>query len=134
MHSHEGADIVRSRRQRMGPAGRERPRRSGDLVKPDSRWAGAIEKWAQALGPGNVIAGEAELAAANRATFEHSSRIAVVLRPTTLKADQILFRAVAPGGTSLAADDNFPSARVADDVIPAGGVGKLSALSADSVR
>ena len=52
-----------------------------------------------------------------------SNGATVVLQPTTLKADQILFRAAAPGGTSLASDDEFLSARVADDVIPAGGVG-----------
>ncbi|MDH4064994.1 MAG: insulinase family protein, partial [Acidobacteriota bacterium] len=57
----------------------------------------------------------------------------VVLRPTTLKADQILFRAVAPGGTSLASDDDFLSARVADDVIPAGGVGTLSDVLLDKL-
>jgi zinc protease len=62
-----------------------------------------------------------------------SNGATVVLRPTTLKADQILFRAVAPGGTSLAADDVFPSARVADDVIPAGGVGTLSDVVLDKL-
>ena len=62
-----------------------------------------------------------------------SNGATVVLRPTTLKADQILFRAVAPGGTSLAADDNFPSARVADDVIPAGGVGTLTDVVLDKL-
>jgi zinc protease len=49
-----------------------------------------------------------------------------VLLPTTLRTDQILFAASAPGGTSLASDADFPAARVADDVIPAGGVGRLS--------
>src|SRR4029453_335854 len=45
---------------------------------------------------------------------------------TTLKEDQILFRATAPGGTSLASDADFISARAADDVIPAGGVGQFN--------
>ncbi|MEO8677537.1 MAG: insulinase family protein [Vicinamibacterales bacterium] len=62
-----------------------------------------------------------------------SNGATVVLRPTTLKADQILFRAVAPGGTSLASDGDFPSARVADDVIPAGGVGTLSQVVLDKL-
>jgi zinc protease len=62
-----------------------------------------------------------------------SNGATVVLRPTALKADQILFRAVAPGGTSLATDENLPSARVADDVIPAGGVGTLSAVALDKL-
>jgi zinc protease len=50
----------------------------------------------------------------------------VVMKPTTLKEDQILFRAFAPGGTSLASDDDFIPARVADDVVSAGGVGQFS--------
>ena len=60
-----------------------------------------------------------------------SNGATVVLRPTTLKADQILFRAVAPGGTSLASDNDFLSARVADDVIPAGGVGAFTGVVLD---
>jgi zinc protease len=62
-----------------------------------------------------------------------SNGATVVIQPTTLKVDQILFRAVAPGGSSLANDTDFIPARVADDVIPAGGVGKFSAVALDRV-
>ncbi len=62
-----------------------------------------------------------------------SNGATVVLKPTTLKSDQILFRAVAPGGTSLASDADFLSARVADDVIPASGVGQFSAVVLDKL-
>jgi len=62
-----------------------------------------------------------------------SNGATVVLKPTTLRVDQILFRATAPGGTSLATDADFIAARAADDVIPAGGVGKLSAVTLDRV-
>jgi zinc protease len=55
-----------------------------------------------------------------------SNGATVVLKPTTLKADQILFRGSAPGGTSLAADTDFIPARSADVVVPAGGVGQFS--------
>ena len=58
-----------------------------------------------------------------------SNGATVVLKPTTLRADQILFRAFAPGGTSLASDADFPSARVADTVVPAGGVGAFSLIN-----
>lgn len=58
-----------------------------------------------------------------------SNGVTVVLKPTTLKADQILFRATAPGGTSLASDADFIAARVADSVVPAGGVGEFNAVS-----
>jgi zinc protease len=60
-----------------------------------------------------------------------SNGATVVLKPTTLKADQILFRAFAPGGTSLASDADFPAARSADDVIASGGVGKLNSVMLD---
>jgi zinc protease len=57
----------------------------------------------------------------------------VVLKPTTLKEDQILFRGMAPGGTSLASDQEFTAARVADTVVPAGGVGQFSAVMLDKI-
>src|SRR5262249_29100295 len=62
-----------------------------------------------------------------------SNGATVVLKPTTLRADQILFRAVAPGGISLASDDDFIPARVADDVVAAGGAGHFSAVALDKV-
>ncbi|MEQ1757317.1 MAG: insulinase family protein [Vicinamibacterales bacterium] len=62
-----------------------------------------------------------------------SNGATVVLKPTTLKADQILFRATAPGGTSLASDQDFVSARAADDLVPAGGVAKFSAPVLDKM-
>ncbi|HTM24880.1 MAG TPA: insulinase family protein [Vicinamibacterales bacterium] len=62
-----------------------------------------------------------------------SNGATVVLKPTTLKEDQILFRAAAPGGTSLASDADFASARVADAVVPAGGAGAFSAVMLDKM-
>jgi zinc protease len=60
-----------------------------------------------------------------------SNGATVVLKPTKLKEDEILFRAFSPGGTSLASDPDFIPARVADTVIPAGGVGKFTATQLD---
>ena len=62
-----------------------------------------------------------------------SNGATVVLKPTTLKEDQILFRAFAPGGTSLAGDADVIPARTADYVVPAGGVGQLSGPSLDKL-
>jgi len=62
-----------------------------------------------------------------------SNGATVVLKPTTLKEDQILFRATAPGGASLADDADFIPARVADDVIYAGGAGNYSAVMLDKL-
>jgi zinc protease len=62
-----------------------------------------------------------------------SNGATVVLKPTTLRADQILFRAFAPGGTSLASDDDVIPARAADDVIAAGGAGRFSAVALEKI-
>jgi zinc protease len=62
-----------------------------------------------------------------------SNGATVVLKPTTLKSDEILFRAMAPGGTSLASDADYIPARVADVVVPAGGVGSFSAVTLDKM-
>jgi zinc protease len=58
-----------------------------------------------------------------------SNGATVVLKPTTLREDQILFQAFAPGGTSLASDVEFVPARVADEVVAAGGVGRFSGVA-----
>jgi zinc protease len=62
-----------------------------------------------------------------------SNGATVVLKPTTLKEDQILFRATAPGGTSLASDAEFIPARVAATVVRAGGVGRFNAVALDKI-
>jgi len=62
-----------------------------------------------------------------------SNGATVVLLPTTLKQDQILFRAFAPGGTSLASDADLVPARMADDLVAASGVGDFSAQALDRV-
>src|SRR5436190_17886729 len=62
-----------------------------------------------------------------------SNGATVVLKPTKLKEDQILFRALAPGGTSVASDADFASARAASYVIPAGGVGRFAEPTLDRI-
>ena len=62
-----------------------------------------------------------------------SNGVRVVLKPTMFKQDEILFRAVSPGGTSLASDQDFIPAETADTVIAQGGIGGLSRLDLDKV-
>jgi len=59
--------------------------------------------------------------------------VRVVLKPTTFRQDEILFRAVSPGGTSLASDEDFISAETADAVIAQGGLGGFSRIDLDKV-
>jgi zinc protease len=59
--------------------------------------------------------------------WELSNGVKVVLKPTTFREDEILFRAFSPGGTSLASDKDYITARSATQVIAAGGLGKFTA-------
>ena len=63
--------------------------------------------------------------------WELSNGVKVVLRPTTFKQDEILFRAVSPGGTSLASDADFIAAETAAAVISRGGLGTLTENALD---
>ena len=57
-----------------------------------------------------------------------SNGVRVVLKPTNFKEDEIVFRAVSPGGTSLAPDRDFIAADTADAVVAQGGLGRLSSI------
>ena len=60
-----------------------------------------------------------------------SNGVRVVLKPTDFKADEILFRATSPGGTSLATDQDYVAALTADDVVSQGGLGRLTLTDLD---
>jgi zinc protease len=60
--------------------------------------------------------------------WELSNGVKVVLKPTTFREDEIVFRATSPGGSSLASDSDFIPASSATQVLSAGGVGQFSAI------
>ena len=60
--------------------------------------------------------------------WELANGVKVVLKPTNFRADEIIFRASSPGGTSLVSDADYIPANTASQVIPAGGVAKFSAI------
>ena len=60
--------------------------------------------------------------------WELSNGVKVVLKPTNLKPDEILFQAISPGGTSLASDADFIPASTAVSVVTAGGLGKFNLI------
>ena len=62
-----------------------------------------------------------------------SNGVRVVLKPATFKQDEILFRAVSPGGTSLVSDQDFIPAETASMVIAQGGLGGLSRIDLEKV-
>ncbi len=60
--------------------------------------------------------------------WELSNGVKVVLKPTTNKQDEIVFRATSPGGTSLASDQDYVAATTASQVVASGGLGKLNTI------
>src|SRR5579862_2718083 len=65
-------------------------------------------------------------AAAGITEWQLSNGARVVLKPTTFKQDEIVFRAIANGGTSLAGDADYIPATTASAIVAAGGVGKFN--------
>jgi zinc protease len=77
--------------------------------------------------PGTVVKTSAR-DAVGITEWELSNGVKVVLKPTTFKEDEILFRATSPGGSSLASDKDYIPASSAAQVITAGGVGKFNSI------
>jgi zinc protease len=65
--------------------------------------------------------------------WQLSNGLRVLLKPTSFKEDEILFRAVSPGGTSLASDQDRVAAETAEQVIAEGGLGPFSSLDLNKV-
>ena len=60
--------------------------------------------------------------------WQLSNGLRVILKPTTYKEDEILFRAISPGGVSTASDQDLVAAQTADAVVAAGGLGQFSTI------
>jgi zinc protease len=121
------------------------------IVLPDERQLAAALRDASAnqltayvdTAAGQTLMGTKPAAGAIVKAMEHpesgitewtlSNGATVVLKPTMLRENQILFQAFAPGGTSLASDAELVPARVADQVVPAGGVAEFSGVTLDKI-
>ena len=77
------------------------------------------------------IAGTTTIDALGITEWRLSNGARVVLKPTNFKADEVLFRAISPGGTSLAPDRDFVAALTADEVVAEGGLGRLNRSDLD---
>jgi zinc protease len=77
--------------------------------------------------PGRITA-RSERASIGVTEWTLSNGIRVVLKPTTLRQDEIVVRAFSPGGTSLASDEDFVAATTATQVLRLGGLGRFSNL------
>jgi len=77
--------------------------------------------------PGKIVK-TATMDKAGLTIWELANGVKVVLKPTTFRADEIIFRASSPGGTSLATDADYMPASTATQVVNPGGVAKFSAI------
>ena len=82
--------------------------------------------------PGTIVRASTR-AAIGVTEWQLSNGVRVVLKPTPYKEDEVLFRAVSPGGTSLASDQDLVAANTADAVVSEGGLGTLSRLDVNKV-
>jgi zinc protease len=77
--------------------------------------------------PGRVVA-EKESSELGTREWRLSNGVRVILKPTDFKADEVLFTAYSPGGSSLAGDERYLSAALASQVVSLGGVGAFDAI------
>src|SRR6185503_6925677 len=76
---------------------------------------------------GKVVSGRA-FPSVNVTEWKLSNGVRVLVKPTDFKADEILFSATSPGGSSLASDADYMSAGLAAQIISSGGLGQFSAI------
>ena len=121
------------------------PEKSGLVVPDESKLAAVIKEapaaelkpYVDTIGSAALLAllpapGKITKAATDEktglTTWELANGVKVLLKPTNFRADEIVFRASSPGGTSLVSDADYIPASSATQVITAGGVAKFSAI------
>ena len=65
--------------------------------------------------------------------WQLSNGARVLVKPTPIKEDEVLFRAISPGGTSLASDQDLVPAETAEQVVAEGGIGAFSRIDLPKV-
>lgn len=76
--------------------------------------------------PGRIVS-ERPIPAIGAYQWTLSNGMRVLVKPTAFTFDNIELRAIAPGGASLASDEEYPSAWLADAIIGETGVGSIPA-------
>ncbi len=71
------------------------------------------------------VSQEAEREELGVTRWKLSNGIRVILKPTNIKNDEVLFQGFSPGGHSLVATKNYKSARAAPEIIKLSGVGEF---------
>ena len=77
--------------------------------------------------PGSIVSSRA-IAGIGAVEWKLSNGARVIVKPTDFKADEVLFGAYSPGGSSLVADADFMSAQLAAQVVQLGGTGSFNQI------
>jgi zinc protease len=78
--------------------------------------------------PGRIV-DERRIERIDAVDWRLSNGVRVILKPTTYKDDEVLFRAWSPGGLSLVDDDDYMSAGFSTTLVGASGLGELDATA-----
>jgi zinc protease len=75
--------------------------------------------------PGKIVSARA-IPSVSMFEWKLSNGVRVLVKPTDFKADEVLFSAYSPGGTSLSSDADYMSAGLASQIVGLSGVGKFN--------
>jgi zinc protease len=78
--------------------------------------------------PGKIVS-TTQVGSVGVTEWKLSNGARVLVKPTDFKNDELLFRAYAPGGTSVVSDSDYLDASVATAAVDAGGIGNFSATA-----
>ena len=76
---------------------------------------------------GKVVSGRS-IPVVNVTQWTLSNGVRVFVKPTDFKADEVLFSATSPGGTSLAPEADYMSATLASQIVALSGLGSFTAV------
>jgi len=113
------------------------PTKTGILAAFDKASKATLAAWTEnvssdklvenAPAPGKIVS-STPLTSIGGLEWKLSNGARVIIKPTDFKADEVLFSAYSPGGTSLAADPDYMSAALASQVMQLGGLGSFNRI------
>jgi zinc protease len=118
-------------------SGVAQPTKAGILAAFDKASKAAVAAWTENVSSDNLvekapaagkIVSSTPLASIGAVEWKLSNGARVIIKPTDFKADEVLFYAYSPGGTSLAADPDYMSAALASQVLQLGGLGSFNRI------
>ena len=113
------------------------PTRAGLLAAFDKAAKTTLTAWTENVSSDKLIAtapaagkivSSSPITSIGAVEWKLSNGARVIIKPTDFKADEVLFSAYSPGGTSLASDSDYMSAALASQVMQLGGLGTFNRI------